>query len=235
MTLAELKDGIRNAWQGFNVADEQIDHGLMTWERDLVAPHIGTGTRVLVIGCGTGRDLVGLAELGCEVTGVEPAGFAVDVARRALRRRGLRGTLVEGFFEDAAIPGQFDVVMFSWFSYALMPQSRRRSQALRKAASLVRPGGPILVSYRRTGRRSGHAAVTIRLARALGAVSRSDWRLEPGDGIYLVTFADRTAYAFEHAFRPTEMAREAHEADVTLEDLREVPSDELFAVTLRAR
>ena len=109
-----------------------------------VAP---AGSHVLLIGCGNGRDLIALAARGYTITAVEPSATAIREAQRQLDAHALRAPLVEGFFEDAPIPGTFDLVIFSYYCYALIPVSRRRRDALKKASALLKPGGRIVISH----------------------------------------------------------------------------------------
>jgi SAM-dependent methyltransferase len=206
MNLADVKDGIRQSWQGFNSRDEDIAAGLMDWERDLVERVVKPGDAVLVVGAGSGRDVIALVERGCHVTGVEPAAVALDLARKELRARQLQATLIEGFFEDVAVPGRFDVVMFSYYSYSYVPQASRRIAALRKAASSLTDAGRVLVSY--PPMPAPHPLL-IRIARATAALCRTDWRLEPGD---YVTSERSAFHGYVHAFADGEIEREAQAA-----------------------
>ena len=202
LRLAELKDGIRRSWEGFYGRDEDVASGLMEWERDLVDRFVPQGSTVLVVGAGSGRDIIPLVERGCSVTGVEPASTSTAVARRMLQARGLTATLIDGFFEDVALPGPFDVVIFSFYSYSYIPQSRRRIAALRKAAGSLTANGRILVSY--PPLQAPHH-VLIALGRAAGAVCRTDWRLEPGD---LITAHSGGFRGYAHAFQSGELTKE---------------------------
>jgi SAM-dependent methyltransferase len=206
MNLAEVKDGIRQSWEGFHSREEDIATGLMDWERDLVARFIRPGDAVLIVGAGSGRDVIPLVERQCLVTGVEPASVPLSIARKVLRARQLSATLIEGFFEDVPVPGRFDVVMFSYYSYSYVPESRRRVAALRKAAACLTDGGRVLISYPPL---PGPHPFLIRVARAAAAVCRSDWRLEPGDHVTIHSSAFR---GYTHAFREGEIAREAKDA-----------------------
>ena len=210
MRLADVKDGIRESWEGFHGRDEDIATGLMAWERDLVSRFIPSGAAVLVVGAGSGRDVIPLVERGCRVTGVEPATVALGLARAALRARQLQAALIEGFFEDVVVPGRFDVVMFSYYAYSYMPEARRRVEALRKAASCLADGGRILLSYPPMPR--SHPLL-IRVARATAAICRSDWRLEPGDHVTIQGSAFR---GYVHAFADGEIERESHAAGLDI-------------------
>ena len=206
MSLADVKDGIRESWEGFHSRDEDIATGLMDWERDLVARFVRPGEAVLVVGAGSGRDVIALVERDCHVTGVEPAATALNLARDALRARQLTATLIEGFFEDVAVPGRFDVVLFSYFAYSYVPQASRRIAALRKAASCLTAGGRVLISYPPM---PWPHPLLIRVARVAAAICRTDWRLEPGD---YVTVQGSAFRGYVHAFAEGEIEREAEAA-----------------------
>jgi len=223
LRLADLKEGIRDTWQGFNSREADIAAGLMDWERDLVDRFVKPGDAVLVIGSGSGRDLIALAERGCHVTGVEPADSALEIARRVVRDRQLSADLVEGFFEDVRLSGRFSVVMFSYHCYSYIPESRRRIDALRKAATHLTAGGHILLSYATLNR---PRPVIIRLARAVGVMCGSDWRLEPGDLVAREGFF----YRYGHAFSSEEIATEVAAAGLRVVYRHDSPVNPVMAL-----
>jgi len=83
-------------------------------------------------------------DMGCRVIGVEPAAASVATANRVLAERHLNVPIIRGFFEDVTLEGLFDVISFSWFCYSYIPVSRRRVEALVKAARHLAPGGQFL-------------------------------------------------------------------------------------------
>jgi SAM-dependent methyltransferase len=227
MSLADVKDGIRQSWEGFHSREEDIATGLMDWERDLVARFVRPGEAVLIVGAGSGRDVIPLVERRCHVTGIEPAAVALGLARKVLRARQLPATLIEGFFEDVAVPGRFDVVMFSYYSYSYVPEARRRIAALRKAASCLTAGARVLISYPPL---PGPHPLLIRVARATAAICRTDWRLEPGDHVTIQSSAFR---GYTHAFADGEIEREAQAAGLDVVYHARYP-DPVAALQMRA-
>jgi SAM-dependent methyltransferase len=215
VSLDDFKKNIRAEWQDYADDEAEMTAGLMTWEEDLFAPFLVPGASVLIVGCGSGRDLLALAERGCRVTGVDPAGVALAAARRLLEQRRQSATLIEGFFEDAPLTGRFDAAIFSFYAYTYIPQSARRVAALRKAAALLKSDGCIVISHSR-GRRP--RPVLISTARAAAAVCRTDWRLEPGD---VVAITPANAFTYRHEFEPGEIEREASAADLQVVARRE--------------
>jgi len=174
---------------------------------------------VLLIGSGPGRDLVALVADGYRVAAVEPARRATATARRQLERHGLSADIIEGFFEDVALPRRFDVIIFSGCCYSFIPESRRRVAALRKAGDHLNARGRILVSYM-TGPPS-HPTL-IQLARLASKVTGSDWHPEPGD-VVLPVDPRRPLFHYEHPFTPGELESEASAAGLRTAERCDVP------------
>ena len=203
LTLAELRHAIEADWQAFNDDEESMNAGLFAAERSFIDQHVASGSRILLVGSGTGRELIALATAGFRVTGVEPVPRTFDLCRRTLASKRLEADFRPGYIEDVALDGDvFDVAMFSFFVYSLIPASSRRVAALKKVARAVTPDGLVLVSFMTDGAPSPWLT---RIARGVGAVTRADWRLEPGDAIYRTSPG---ALRFEHIFTPRQIGEE---------------------------
>jgi len=214
LTVGQLRLGIERTWEDFSAGDAEIAAGLMAWEEEMIARFVAAGDDVLLVGSGPGRDLVALVGGGHRVTAVEPARRAVATCRRQLEKRGLTADVIEGFFEDVALPRRFDVIIFSGCCYNFIPESRRRIAALRKAAAHLLPGGRILLNYMTA--QAGHPFL-MQLARFAAAVTRSDWRPERGDVIVPVG-PPQVLFHYEHPFRPGELEAEAQAAGLRAVD-----------------
>jgi SAM-dependent methyltransferase len=195
--LARFREGVELMWS--DPWPTTGDAGaLFPVERELFDRYIPPASRVLVIGCGGGRDLIALAALGHTVTGVEPSPQAMDLCEIALREQGRAATLVRGFFEEAPVTGPFDAIVFSYFCYSYIPESARRIACLRKAAGLLAPRGRIFVSYVTMG---GPHPMLPRLARLSAALTGSDWSVEDGDAVSLRREGmPRPCFFLEHVF-----------------------------------
>jgi SAM-dependent methyltransferase len=205
LTIDRLRLGIERTWEDFSAGDADIAAGLMRWEEEMVSRFVAGSDDVLLVGSGSGRDLVALAGGGYHVTAVEPIGRAVATCRRQLAMRNLTADVIEGFFEDVALPRRFDVIIFSGCCYDFIPESRRRIGALRKAADHLAPRGRILVNYMKA---QSSRPLLIHLARFTAAVTRSDWRPERGD-VILPVGPPRPLFHYEHPFGPGELEAEA--------------------------
>jgi SAM-dependent methyltransferase len=210
LSFGELRRAVEANWETFHNDEESMNAGLYPAERHFVEQHVKAASRILLVGCGSGRETIALASEGFRVTGVEPARRTLDQCRHALRSRELEADLRNDYVEDVSLDGDvFDVVMFTFGVYSFIPSAARRVATLTKVARALRPGGLILVSYREIEAPS-HWLTGI--ARAAGALSRSDWRLEPGDAVYRTTPG---ALGFEHVFTRSELDQELAEAGLT--------------------
>ncbi len=206
---ADLDRGRDTVWRLFaelQAADAAFT--LMAWEEDFYGRFLERGAHVLVVGCGTGRDLLGLLEHGYKAEGLDVVAACVEVARVNLERRGHHAPLHVGAVETAELFGVFDAVIFSWFCYSYIPTRRTRVETLRRVRAHLTPGGRVLVSYIR--RSEPWRALGAWVGRAMAWLSRSDWRPEVGD---VVTFERGLASVrYEHAFLEEEIEAEARAA-----------------------
>jgi SAM-dependent methyltransferase len=117
-------------------------------ERSAISRHFeaefAPGARVLDVGCGKGRDLVALLDMGFDAFGVEP--------HDAMRARALaRDARMAGRITAAALPalgqpfgGGFDAVVCSAVLMHLAPDDL--TPALAALASVLRPAGRLLMA-----------------------------------------------------------------------------------------
>src|SRR4051812_46784616 len=104
--MARFREGLELLWGDW--ASHGDEAALFPVEREVFERFIAPQSRVLVIGCGAGRDLLALAAMGHTMTGVEPSPAALDLCATALGDHGRTAALVRGFFEDARVSGPFD-------------------------------------------------------------------------------------------------------------------------------
>lgn len=214
LTLEALRRDAQRDWRDFGVGQSDLDiaSGLFAWEKEFCLPFLKPADRVLVIGCGSGRDLLALLDLGYHAAGLEPVPRCLALTERRLAERGLRAELIAGSIETAPLDPRYDVFLFSWFCYSYIPLRARRVRALEKLRALLPPDGRVLISYIRAQpapRRS-----LWRLARAAAWATRSDWRPEYGD-VFAARHDNRCIH-YEHRFTPAEIEAEAVAAGLTV-------------------
>ena len=225
----ELQAASVDQYRRFNVSDIDVDAGLSPAEQHFYGRFLRAHSRVLLAGCGTGRDLIALHLLGHDVTGLEPVPEVVALARHHLERRGVSAPVETALIETNQVRGQFDAVIFSNGCFSLLQGSARRIATLRRVAAQLAPGGRIVISYHPARPQS---SVGRWLTRVTAQASASDWTPERGD-----TFT-RDIYVpglirYHHAFARGELARECEAADLVV--LADEPYGEgyVFAVTER--
>jgi len=209
--IENLRRAIQRQWEeaGALESDTSILPGLMGWEQDFYLRFLRPGDRILVVGCGTGRDLIALLDLGYRVEGLDVGPECVARAHLVLDKRGLVAPLYAGAIETVELAGSFDVFIFSWFCYSYIPQSERRIGVLRRVKGHLNPGGRLLISYQvlpRVPRR-----LPIRLAQLVARITGSDWHPEYGD-LLLPSWRDRSFAHYEHSFQPGAIEAEAQAA-----------------------
>lgn len=135
------------AIQDFTALEENVRSGLTLLEEVLLARHPLAG-KVLVLGCGPGRECLVLARRGCAVTGLDREPGMLARARELARAAGLEIRYLEGEAMDFRVEGEpFDaVVIFSGLYNMCLPRARR-VRMLRCAREHLRPGGRVLVTF----------------------------------------------------------------------------------------
>ena len=184
--------------------DHDIFAGLMEWEKRVYDAYLPGRKRIGLIGCGPGRDLIALGQLGHEVEGVEISRQAAEMAKSHLAEAGIQGTVHCGDISRFVFPGeQYDAFIFSWFTYIFVPHANRRIQMLKKIRPKLAPDGCIILFFIAT--REHRSRPFIELARWVARVTRNPQPPELGDD-----FAQDLHYS--HAFTREEIFTEAEAA-----------------------
>lgn len=149
--------------------------GLLPFEQHLVTTWIREGARVLVVGCGAGRETLALQKQGMDAVGL-------DISVPLVREAALRGPAgVHYLIGDAAnLPfrkGAFDGILVFSQALAHIPGRNRRQSALRDMARVLRPGASSLVALNH--RTLEDYSITYLLHRFLFSTRRSKRRKSP--------------------------------------------------------
>lgn len=214
LTRRDLDEAIARLWDELGQDDDGDAAGFLAWESAFYLPLLRAGERVLLVGCGTGRDLVPLLQRGHSTQGLDLAPRAIEACRRRLARLVLSAPLHVGSIERAVIDSRFDVVIFSWLCYGYIPEARSRVEALRNARRHLAEGGRVLISYVLRDPPPGRGAA--RLARLAAWLGRSGWLPQYGDLLLVSRRGGRLAVHYEHHFAAQEIEHEAREAGFTV-------------------
>lgn len=203
-----------NPWRRFfNGYAEQYDDEIFTKntaaEIDFIMSELAPppGTRVLDVGCGTGRHSVGLALAGLNVTGVDISDNMLAVARRRAHDASVSVEWVRSDAGDFVRPAEFDLVIC--LCEGAMCLLTDADDALAHDARLVanmfaslRPGGRLLLnvlSAMRMIRRHSDEDVAAGRFDPVRMLERSDVPTAAGE--------DDPPQLFERGYVPTEIRR----------------------------
>ena len=143
MTTASPQSDPHRLRATFNAAAELYDRARPGYPAAVFAElfelaSLGPGSRVLEIGCGTGKATIPIAQRGCTVVAVELGADLAAVARRNLDRFTAARVEVAAFEHWPLPPEPFDAVVAATAFHWLDPAVR-----VAKAADALRPGGAL--------------------------------------------------------------------------------------------
>jgi SAM-dependent methyltransferase len=96
----------------------------------------------LDLGCGSGKNVVILAELGWMVTGVDWADEGIRLARGAVQERGLNARFIVADTTTWSPDRRFDLVISTF----ALPGKEESQRVLRSAVNALAPGGTLIVA-----------------------------------------------------------------------------------------
>src|SRR6266542_1334984 len=143
MTTASPQSDPHRLRATFNAAAELYDRARPGYPAAVFAElfelaSLGPGSRVLEIGCGTGKATIPIAQRGCTVVAVELGADLAAVARRNLDRFTAARVEVAAFEHWPLPPEPFDAVVAATAFHWLDPAVR-----VAKAADALCPGGAL--------------------------------------------------------------------------------------------
>jgi SAM-dependent methyltransferase len=204
LTLADLRQSVDSAWDRWSTNTEAWaqSHPLMPWEQELYPRALRPDDRVLMIGCGSGRDLLALIGMGYRVDGLEPVARCAEAARYRVRELKTESQIFTGAIESFSIPAGYDAFIFSWFTYSYLLGSKARIRVLRTLRDAAPREGRLIISLPSEPRPPRR--VLTRVARLSARLTGSDWLPEHGDILALSSYCP-----YRHWFAPGEVEEEA--------------------------
>jgi methyl halide transferase len=178
----------RDFWQ------RRFEQRQTPWDRAAPGPQIATwiadgslraGMRIAVPGCGSGHDVLALAQAGCDVTAIDYAEAAVELTRQRLAADGASALLVQADVLAWQPASALDAVYEQTCFCALHPdQWAAYAEQLR---AWLRPGGALLLLAMQCRRDSASAGridgppyhMDINAVRALLPEPRWAWPAPP--------------------------------------------------------
>ena len=153
-------------------------------ERELIAATIVRGGRLLDVGCGAGREALGLARAGYRVVGIDLSPGMIAAAREAAARAGLDIQFRAQSLTELDDPGGTYDGAYIAAALHHVPGRARRVEALRRVWRALVPGGGLVLFVVYRGRRP-----LLSRSRLVDLLRRLAQRLpfempvsEPGDG-----------------------------------------------------
>lgn len=145
-TAYGLRASIMYDEKRFTTPHGKVFHALELQQLRRVAAGLDKGSKVLDVGCGTGRFVYEMLKAGHSVWGVDPSPYMLEVAgKKCADFSRVHFTLAEGAF--LPYPGEsFDFV----YSVRTLNQTESRDYALRMIREMIRvtkPGGLALIEF----------------------------------------------------------------------------------------
>lgn len=179
--------------------------GLFDWERSAIARYFPSTGRVLVPGCGGGRELSALAAMGFRATGFDPDRRFVQAAQHA-DWSGLDHPPVVLHAPPDQVPpglGLHDACLLGWTAYTHVAGRDARIAFLRELALSMLVGAPLLLSFWAWPPSVRRMRIAHRVASVVAQVTFNDRSPEYGDWL---------GQHFVHYFDEVEIREELREA-----------------------
>jgi hypothetical protein len=190
------------------------DYRLLRWETEVLSRYGISSGRMLILGCGCGREAIAFARKGLNVVGLDTNDPALRKSRQLATTLGLRVCFHQAdFLQLPYAPASFDFILLGGTMYSSIPGSTRRQAWLGDLCRLVRPNGLVILSFQPAQTsRSRRKAFCTHVNRWLVTLPGANKSYEPGD--------DCLQGHFLHAFQTADEARrELIGAGVDIRDL----------------
>ena len=210
----QLGRAVAGRWSQWGLDETYALLGLFGWEEPFVRRFLKPDDRILIVGSGSGREMIALRRDGYNVEGLEPAAAAAELSRTIMKKAGVEARVRIGGIETVELDATFDLFVFSWYCYSYIPHRASRVAALRSVRAHLAPGGRIILSYI-TGE-PVPKRLPFTVAAVAARVTHAGWTPEKND----VLSFEPGGLHFEHHFAPGEVESEARAAGLKVAALQ---------------
>lgn len=127
---------------------ESVGFELEGWEVDVCQRYSISSGRMLVLGCGWGREAIGIAERQVPVVGLDLHPGVLSIGKRVATERKVPAAFIRGdFLAPPLKPVSCDHVLLSGTMYSAIPGRETRQQWLKGIRALCKPDGLIILSF----------------------------------------------------------------------------------------
>lgn len=163
--------------------EEYIMRGLFSWEQMAVHRYFKGCKRLLLIGAGTGREVLALMRQGYQVDGFECNARLREHANGLLARNGFAPGIQPAAPNTCPDTGRkYDGLIVGWGAYTHVRPRETRTAFLKGLRTLVDAGAPILLSFVTRSGRGPRYRIIAAIANTLRWLLRRD-RIEIGDDL----------------------------------------------------
>jgi SAM-dependent methyltransferase len=130
------------------VSTEAYPWTLATWEQEVLGRHMADPGTVLVLGAGSGRESIALAQHGYRVVGLDTNRDGLRIACRQAAMDDSRAAFVQAdFLAPPILPSNLNYIFVSGVMYSSVPGKQRRQDWVRSLRSNLKQGGKIVLNF----------------------------------------------------------------------------------------
>jgi SAM-dependent methyltransferase len=176
------------------------------------------GTRLLVVGSGSGRECHALHQAGYRVSGVDFSHAMIESAKRGAEEQGRQIEFTQADIRThRESPRSLGGILFTYDVYSFLPRAAERIELLREMRTWLVPGGALFLSARLVRPLYERLILTLQWLRA-GSLQPSAW----GDSHTRYLTSDGVLHrSFVHCFTFKRLCSEVRAAGLTANALRQ--------------